>query len=57
VVDVLQTALVVRCKLTAPIRLTYLQRLALRRLMEAITAADIRFAAPNVMLQLTSAAS
>jgi hypothetical protein len=55
VVEVSQTALVVRCKFTAPIRPTHLQRLALRRLMEAFTAADIRFAAPNVMLQLTSA--
>jgi moderate conductance mechanosensitive channel len=58
VVDVLQTALVVRCKFTAtPIRPTYLQRLALRRLIEAFGAAQIRFAAPNLMVQLGSAAA
>jgi small-conductance mechanosensitive channel len=58
VVDVLQTALVVRCKFTAtPIRPTYLQRLALRRLIEAFGAAEIRFAAPNLMVQLASASA
>jgi len=57
VVDVLQTALVVRCKFTAtPLRPTYLQRQALRRLIDAFAAAEIRFAAPNVTVQLTSAA-
>jgi small-conductance mechanosensitive channel len=55
VVDVLQTALVVRCKFTAtPIRPTYLQRQALRRLIDAFGAAEIRFAAPNVTVQLAS---
>jgi moderate conductance mechanosensitive channel len=58
VVDVLQTALVVRCKFTAtPSRPTYLQRLALRRLIEAFAEAQIRFAAPNVTVQLASAAA
>jgi len=58
VVDVLQTALVVRCKFTAtPARPTYLQRQALRRLIDAFGASQIRFAAPNVMLQLASAAA
>jgi moderate conductance mechanosensitive channel len=58
VVDVLQTALVVRCKFTAtPTRPTYLQRLALRRLIEAFGAAEIRFAAPNLMVQLASVAA
>ena len=58
VVDVLQTALVVRCKFTAtPTRPTYLQRQALRRLIDAFTASEIRFAAPNVTVQLTSAAA
>jgi small-conductance mechanosensitive channel len=58
VVDVLQTALVVRCKFTAtPVRPTYLQRLALRRLIEAFGAAEIRFAAPNVTVQLSSASA
>jgi small-conductance mechanosensitive channel len=58
VVDVLQTALVVRCKFTAtPSRPTYLQRQALRRLIDAFAAAEIRFAAPNVTVQLTSAAA
>ena len=57
VVDVLQTDLVVRCKFTAtPLRPTYLQRQALRRLIEAFAASQIRFAAPNVTVQLTSAA-
>jgi small-conductance mechanosensitive channel len=57
VVDVLQNTLVVRCKFTAtPLRPTYLQRQALRRLIEAFAAAGIRFAAPQVMLQLASAA-
>jgi hypothetical protein len=57
VVDVLQTALVVRCKFTAtPSRPTYLQRQALRRLIDAFAAGEIRFAAPNVTVQLTSAA-
>jgi small-conductance mechanosensitive channel len=55
VVDVLQNALVVRCKFTArPVRPTYLQRQALRRLIAAFGAADIRFAAPNVTMQLSS---
>jgi small-conductance mechanosensitive channel len=55
IVDVLQTALVVRCKFTAtPLRPTYLQRLALRRLIEAFGTAEIRFAAPNVTVQLAS---
>jgi small-conductance mechanosensitive channel len=58
VVDVLQTDLVVRCKFTAtPTRPTYLQRQALRRLIDAFTAGEIRFAAPNVTVQLTSAAA
>jgi small-conductance mechanosensitive channel len=58
VVDVLQTALVVRCKFTAtPSRPTYLQRQALRRLIDAFAATQIRFAAPNVTVQLTSAAA
>jgi small-conductance mechanosensitive channel len=58
VVDVLQTALVVRCKFTAtPARPTYLQRLALRQLIEAFAEAQIRFAAPNVTVQLASAAA
>jgi moderate conductance mechanosensitive channel len=58
VVDVLQTALVVRCKFTAtPIRPTYLQRQALRRLIDAFGAAEIRFAAPNVTVQLASASA
>jgi moderate conductance mechanosensitive channel len=56
VVDVSQTTFVVRCKFTAtPIRPTLLQRQALRRLIEAFAAAGIRFAAPNVMMQLASA--
>jgi moderate conductance mechanosensitive channel len=55
VVDVLQTALVVRCKFTStPIRPTYLQRQALRRLIEAFAAAGIRFAVPNFTMQLAS---
>jgi small-conductance mechanosensitive channel len=58
VVDVLQNALVVRCKFTAtPLRPTYLQRQALRRLIDAFGAAEIRFAAPQVTLQLASAAA
>ena len=58
VVDVLQTALVVRCKFTAtPSRPTYLQRLALRRLIDAFAAGEIRFAAPNVTVQLASASA
>jgi len=57
VVDVLQTALIIRCKFTAtPSRPTYLQRQALRRLIDAFAASQIRFAAPNVMVQLASAA-
>ncbi|MGC2203626.1 MAG: hypothetical protein WA633_26215 [Stellaceae bacterium] len=53
--DVLRTALVVRCKFTAkPVRPTYLQRCALRRLIEAVSAAEICFAAPNVTVQLSS---
>jgi moderate conductance mechanosensitive channel len=58
VVDASQTAFVVRCKFTAtPVRPTYLQRQALRRLIEAFAGAGIRFAAPNVMLQLPTAPS
>jgi moderate conductance mechanosensitive channel len=58
VIDVLQTALVVRCKFTAtPIRPTYLQRRALQRLIEAFNAADIHFAAPNFTMQLASASA
>src|SRR6516165_5882868 len=58
VVDVLQSDLVVRCRFTAtPTRPTYLQRQALRRLIDAFTAGEIRFAAPNVTVQLTSAAA
>jgi small-conductance mechanosensitive channel len=58
IVDVLQTALVVRCKFTAtPSRPTYLQRQALRHLIDAFAAGEIHFAAPNVTVQLTSAAS
>jgi small-conductance mechanosensitive channel len=57
VVDVLQSQLVVRCKFTAtPNRPTYLQRQALRRLIEAFAAAEIRFATPNVTMQLSPAA-
>ncbi|MBV8507916.1 MAG: mechanosensitive ion channel [Alphaproteobacteria bacterium] len=56
VTDVSQTALVVRCKFTAlPGRPTYLQRQALRRLIGAFGSTDIRFAAPNLTLQLSSA--
>src|SRR5271165_6568516 len=55
VIDVLQTALVVRCKFTVtPIRPTYIQRRALQRLIEAFSAAEIRFAAPNFTMQLAS---
>jgi moderate conductance mechanosensitive channel len=58
IVDVLQSDLVVRCKFTAtPSRPTYLQRQALRRLIDAFAAGEIRFAAPNVTVQLTSAAA
>ena len=58
VVDVLQTALVVRCKFTVtPARPTYLQRQALRRLIDAFAETQIRFAAPNVTVQLSSAAA
>jgi moderate conductance mechanosensitive channel len=58
VVDVLQSQMVVRCKFTAmPNRPTYLQRLALRRLIEAFAASEIRFATPNVTMQLSSAAA
>ncbi len=58
IVDVLQTALVVRCKFTAtPARPTSLQRQALRRLIVAFAAAEIRFAASSVTVQLTSAAA
>jgi small-conductance mechanosensitive channel len=56
VTDVLQTALVIRCKFTSlPGRPTYLQRQALHRLIAAFGGADIRFAAPNVTMQLSSA--
>jgi small-conductance mechanosensitive channel len=55
VVDVLQTALVVRCKFTArPIRPAYIQRQALRCLIDAFAMAELRFAAPNVTVQLAS---
>ena len=55
VVDVLQTALIVRCKFTAtPVRPTYLQRQALHRLIEAFAAAELHFAAPNITMQLSS---
>jgi moderate conductance mechanosensitive channel len=58
VIDVLQSALVVRCKFTAtPIRPTYMQRRALQRLIEAFSAAEIRFAAPNFTMQLASASA
>jgi small-conductance mechanosensitive channel len=58
IVDVLQTALVVRCKFTAtPSRPTYLQRQALRRLIEAFATAELNFAAPNLTMQLSSAAA
>jgi moderate conductance mechanosensitive channel len=58
VVDVLQTALVVRCKFTAtPSRPTYLQRQALRRLIDAFAAANLRFAAPSVTMELNPAAA
>jgi moderate conductance mechanosensitive channel len=56
VIDVLQTALVVRCKFTAtPLRPTYLQRQALRHLIEAFATAGIHFAMPNFTMQLASA--
>jgi moderate conductance mechanosensitive channel len=56
VTDVSQTALVVRCKFTAlPGRPTYLQRQALHRLIAAFGGAEIRFAAPNLTLQLSGA--
>jgi small-conductance mechanosensitive channel len=56
VVDVLQTALVVRCKFTAtPSRPSYLQRQVLHRLIAAFAAAGIGFAAPNLTMQLASA--
>jgi moderate conductance mechanosensitive channel len=58
VVDVSQTTFVVRCKFTAtPARPTYLQRQALRHLIEAFAAAGIRFAAPSVVMQLANAAA
>src|SRR5262249_14344854 len=58
VVDVLQNALVIRCKLAAsPVRPTYLQRQALRRLIDAFNSAGIRFASPNVTLQLAGGAA
>jgi small-conductance mechanosensitive channel len=57
VTDVLQNALVVRCKFTVlPGRPTYLQRRALRLLMEAFGNAQILFAAPNLTVQLASTA-
>ena len=56
VVDVLQNALVIRCKFAAsPVRPTYLQRKALHRLIDAFNANSIRFASPNVTLQLAGA--
>jgi hypothetical protein len=58
VVDVLQTTLIVRCKFTStPIRPTYLQRLALRRLIEAFGPAEIRFAPTTVSVQFASASA
>jgi moderate conductance mechanosensitive channel len=58
VVDVMQHTLVVRCKFTAtPGRPTYLQRLALRRLIEAFGGAGVHFAAPSVTLQFGAAAA
>jgi hypothetical protein len=36
---------------------TYLQRQALRRLIDDFAAGEIRFAVPNVTVQLTSAAT
>jgi len=58
VIDVLQTTMIVRCKFTAtPIRPTYLQRMALRRLIEAFGPAEIRFAPPNVTVQFASAST
>jgi moderate conductance mechanosensitive channel len=57
VVDMMQNALVVRCKFTAtPVRPTFLQRLALRRLIDAFGNANLHFAAPTVTLQLGAAA-
>jgi moderate conductance mechanosensitive channel len=54
----LQNALVVRCKFTAlPGRPTYLRRQALRRLIDAFAAAEIRFAASNVTVQLAGASA
>ena len=50
-------ALGVRCKFTAtPSRPTYLQRQALRRLIDAFAASEIHSAAPNATVQLASAA-
>jgi small-conductance mechanosensitive channel len=58
IIDVLQTALVVRCKFAAtPIRPTYIQRRALQRLIEAFSAAEIHFAAPNFTMQLASSSA
>jgi len=37
------------------LRPTYLQRQALRRLIDAFAASQIRFAAPNVTVQLSAA--
>jgi small-conductance mechanosensitive channel len=55
VVDVLQNALVIRCKFAAcPVRPTYIQRQALQRLIDAFNDGGIRFASPNVMMQLAS---
>jgi hypothetical protein len=46
----------VSCRFTAtPVRPTYLQRQALRHLIEAFASAGIRFAAPNFTMQLASA--
>jgi small-conductance mechanosensitive channel len=56
VTDVLQTALILRCKFTSlPGRPTYLQRQALHRLIAAFGDAEIRFAATTVTIQLSGA--
>jgi small-conductance mechanosensitive channel len=58
VIDVLQNALVVRCKFTAlPGRPTYLQRQSLRHLIEAFGNAEISFAAPNVTVQFPTSST
>lgn len=56
VVDVLQTAIVVRCKFTAtPARPATLQRQALKRIMDAFAEMGIRFAPPQVTIQMGGA--